>query len=114
VVSLKYDHAAALQTLGRNREAVDLANDLAKQRPRWARVYEVLGKAYAGVGNRTQQHRALAEFYYLQGGLASAIEQLRLAQSAGDGDFYTLSVVDVRLREMRAQQAQEAKEKKQQ
>jgi predicted Zn-dependent protease len=114
VVSLKYDHAAALQTLGRNREAVDLANDLAKQRPRWARVYEVLGKAYAGVGNRTQQHRALAEFYYLQGGLASAREQLRLAQSAGDGDFYTLSVVDVRLREMRAQQAQEAKEKKQQ
>ncbi len=111
-VAVKYDDAAVLQKLGRNREAVDLLNDLVKQRPRWARVYGLLAKAYSGLGNRTQQHRALAEFYYLQGGLASAIEQLRFAQTAGDGDFYTLSMIDARLRELRAQQIAEAKERK--
>lgn len=111
-VSVAYDHAEALQALGRNREAVDSLNEIAKQRPRWPRVYGLLAKAYSGLGNRAQQHRALAEFYYLQGGLASAIEQLRLAQTAGDGDFYTLSTIDARLREMRAQQIAEMKERR--
>jgi predicted Zn-dependent protease len=89
-----------------------LLTDLARTRPRWPRVYGLLAKSYAALGQRTEQHRALAEFYYLQGGLASAIEQLRFAQTAGDSDFYTLSAVDARLRELRAQQAAELKERR--
>jgi predicted Zn-dependent protease len=37
----------------------------------------------------------------------AAIEQLQLARSAGDGDFYQLSVVDARLKELRTAFAQE-------
>jgi predicted Zn-dependent protease len=44
--------------------------------------------------------------------LPAAIEQLTLARSAGDGDFYQLSVVDARLKELRAQYATEMKEAK--
>jgi beta-barrel assembly-enhancing protease len=112
VVAIKFEHAEVLQRLGRNREAVEALNDLAKQRPQWPRVYRALAQSYSDLGQRVQQHRALAESYYLQGGLASAIEQLQLAQSAGDGDFYTLSTVDVRLRELKALQAEEIKQRK--
>jgi predicted Zn-dependent protease len=47
------------------------------------------------------QHRALAESYYRLGNIRAAIEQLLLAQKAGDGDFFVQSSVDARLRELR-------------
>ena len=69
-------------------------------------------KTYAALGKRLLQHQAQAEVYVLQGSLPAAIEQLQLAQSAGDGDFYQLSVVDARLKELRAQHAQEMRDQK--
>jgi predicted Zn-dependent protease len=52
------------------------------------------------------QHRALAEQYYHMGLLSAAIEQLQLAQRSKDGDFYQMSAVDARLRELRAEVAE--------
>lgn len=76
------------------------------------KLYGLQAKTYAGMGKRLQQHRAQAEFYVLQGQLGEAVEQLMLAQRATDGNFYEQSVVDVRLRELRKQQAEEAKQKR--
>ena len=56
--------------------------------------------------------QAQAEAYALQGSLPAAIEQLQLAQKSGDGDFYQLSTVDARLRDLRAQLAQQKKDNK--
>ena len=56
--------------------------------------------------------QAQAEFYALQGSLPAAIEQLQLARSAGDGDFYQLSVVDARLKDLRAQHSLEMRDAK--
>lgn len=67
-------------------------------------------KALAQLGKRLQQHRAQAEAYALQGQYLAAIEQLMLAQKSPDGDFFEYSQVDARLREIKALQAQEAKE----
>ena len=39
--------------------------------------------------------------YALQGQRVAAIQQLSLAQKANDGDFYTMSQIDARLRELR-------------
>jgi predicted Zn-dependent protease len=80
--------------------------------PREARLHQDRAKAYAGQGKRLLQHQAQAEFYYLQGSLPAAIEQLQLAQSSGDGNFYEQSVVDARLRELRGEQEQEKKDNK--
>jgi predicted Zn-dependent protease len=44
--------------------------------------------------------------------LPAAIEQLELARRSGDADFYQLSVVDARLKELRARHAQETKDAK--
>ncbi len=113
-VSIKLEQAEMLQRLGRNKEAAALLEDLAKGgRMREPRIYQMLAKSYAALGQRTQQHRALAEGYFLQGSLPAAIEQLQFAQAASDTDFYTLSAIDARLRELKAQQAQAMKDRRQ-
>ena len=66
----------------------------------------------AELGRRLQQHRAQAEYYFLQGQLGQAIEQLQFAQQATDGDFYEQSAVDARLRELRRLQMEEDKERR--
>jgi len=107
-----YEYAEVLQALGNHARAIEVLRELLRQRPQDARAYRLVAKSYAALGKRTDQHRALAEGYYLQGGLAAAVEQLQFAQKAGDGDFYTLSAIDARLRELRRQQQEEIKEKK--
>jgi predicted Zn-dependent protease len=76
------------------------------------KLYGLQAKTYAALGQRVQQHRTQAEFYVLQGQLKPAIEQLQFAQKASDGNFYQQSAVDARLRELRKQQLDEAKQKK--
>ena len=68
-------------------------------------LHELQAKCYAALGKRLLQHQAQAEVYVLQGSLPAAIEQLQLARNAGDGDFYQLSAIDARLKELRSQHA---------
>lgn len=76
------------------------------------KLHGLQAKAFAAQGKRLQQHRAQAEYYYLQGQLGPAIEQLQFAQQASDGNFYEQSAVDARLRELRRQQIEEDKLKR--
>jgi predicted Zn-dependent protease len=112
VLAIKYDRAEILQRLGRDKEAAALLDDLRRRRPGDPQIYRTLAKSYAALGARTQQHRALAEAYYLQGSVPAAIEQLQFAQAAADSDFYTLSAIDARLRELKRIQVEELKDRK--
>jgi predicted Zn-dependent protease len=109
---LLYAHADALHEAGENEQAMKLIADSIRLYPRDAYLYSLQAKTFASLGKRTAQHHAQAEVYALQGSLPAAIEQLQLARSAGDGDFYQLSVIDARLKELRAQHAQEMKDAK--
>ncbi|MBV2262347.1 MAG: M48 family metalloprotease [Thauera sp.] len=75
------------------------------------RLWQLLSRAYAALGQRTEQHRTQAEVYYLRGSLPAAIEQLEIARRANDGDFYTLSAVDARLRELKQRLLEEKRER---
>ena len=110
--SLNYAYIEALQQLGQNREAVSQLDQQIKNYPRDARLYALQAKGYASLGKRLLQHQAQAEVYVLQGSVSSAIEQLQLAQKSGDGDFYQLSSVDARLRDLKLQLAEETKQAK--
>ena len=110
--ALNYAYIEALQQRGQNRDAASLLDEQLKNHPRDARLYALQAKGYAFLGKRLLQHQAQAEAYVLQGSLPAAIEQLQLAQKSSDGDFYQLSSVEARLRDLRAQLAQEMKEKK--
>ena len=108
--ALVYDYEEALL---RNRQTED-ALRLVESRLQYAstdrRLYELQARCYAALKKVLLQHRALAEFYYLRGDTAAAIEQLLLAQKSGDGDFYQQSSVDARLRQLRAIQLEARKE----
>lgn len=76
------------------------------------KLHGLQAKTWAALGKRLPQHRAQAEFYYLQGQLMPAIEQLQFAQKAGDGSFFEQSAVDARLRELRKEYQDELKQKR--
>jgi len=110
---LVYGYISALLAANRTAEALDAVNDQLRLTPRNPQLRALQAKAYAALGRRLLQHQAQAEVYMLQGSLPAAVEQLQLAQRAGDGNFYELSVVDARLKEVRAQMAAEAKQRTQ-
>jgi predicted Zn-dependent protease len=112
--SILYAMLGMLQDEGRFDEVLATLAEPLRLYPRDPKLHEARAKAYAGKGKRLLQHQAQAEFYILQGSLPAAIEQLQLAQSSGDGDFYEQSVVDARLKELRAEHErvlQEAKKR---
>jgi len=75
------------------------------------RLWALLSRGYAALGKRTAQHRAQAEVYLLRGSLPAAIEQLEIARKAGDGDFYDMSAVDARLRELKQRFIEERRDR---
>jgi predicted Zn-dependent protease len=107
--SLLYAHVGALQDASRHDQAIGALNEAVRASPGDPRLRALQSRSYAALGKRLLQHQAQGEYYALQGSLPAAIEQLQLARSAGDGDFYQLSVVDARLKELRGQYSAESK-----
>jgi predicted Zn-dependent protease len=105
-----YELLGLLHELGRHAEVLAALAEPLRLYPRDARLHEAKARAYAGLGKRLLQHQTQAEAYVLQGSLPAAIEQLQLAREAGDGDFYELSVVEARLKQLRAEHAREAED----
>lgn len=106
---LSYLHARALLSGGKPREALSF---ISSQQLTWsadARLYLLSAEAHQALGQAAQSHLAQAQAYALQDRLGAAIEQLQFAQKTGNTDFYTLSIIDARLRELKKQQAQQDK-----
>ena len=106
---LVYSHVSALLEDKRTDEAMAVLREQLRLHPGNAHLIGMQAKAYAALGKRLLQHQAQAEVHVLQGNLPAAVEQLQLAQSAGDGNFYELSAAEARLKELRARVAAEAK-----
>jgi predicted Zn-dependent protease len=110
--SILYAILGMLQDQGRYDDVLAALAEPMRLYPRDPKLHEARAKAYAGLGKRLLQHQAQAEFYILQGSLPAAIEQLQFAQTSGEGDFYELSVLDARLRELRAEHARDTQDAK--
>ena len=110
---LVYSYVDALLDSNRTADAMTVLSEQIRLYPQNARLLGMQAKAYAALGKRLMQHQVQAEVYVLQGSLPAAVEQLQMAQSAGDGNFYELSAVEARLKEVRARLAAEAKDAKQ-
>jgi predicted Zn-dependent protease len=105
--SLIYGYAESLYAARSYRDALAFLEGQRVRAEADYQIYGLLAKTYAALGRRVQQRRAQAEYYLLQGQLGPAIEQLQFAQREKDGDFYELSAVDARLRELRRLQMEE-------
>jgi predicted Zn-dependent protease len=109
---LVYAYAEMLQQAGRSQEALNVLEGPVRRHPGDPKLRALQARAYAALGRRLLQHQAQAELYVLRGSVPAAIEQLQLAQAAGDGNFYELSAVEARLKELRARHAQELRDAK--
>ena len=111
-MAIIYGYAQALIMAKRPEEALKLMDNQLRNYPQDIRLHKMRAESYAGLGKRAQQHLALAEVFALQGQTQGAIEQLDIAQRAGDADFYTMSAIDSRQRELKRQFIEEQKERR--
>ena len=109
--SVAYALADARIQAGQAGEAAKAVRRLLDDRSGDPRLWQLLSRAHAALGERSAQHRAQAEVYVLRGSLPAAIEQLEIARKAGDGDFYELSAVDARMRELKQRLLEEKRER---
>ncbi len=103
---LAYLHAKALLAAKRPREALDF---LVERQRIWVSDGTLQGlkaQAHQALGQSAESYLAQAESYVLADRIGAAIEQLQMAQRQGKADFYTLSIIDARLRELRLKDAQ--------
>ncbi|MDX5446611.1 MAG: M48 family metalloprotease [Zoogloeaceae bacterium] len=99
--ALRYARIDAEYAAGNPARAAELARAAVARERQDPRLWERLARAEEQLGNRTAYHRSLAEVYVLRGALPAAIEQLELARRGGSKDFYELSAIDARMREIK-------------
>ena len=73
-------------------------------------LFILQAQCYALLGNTILEHRALAESYMLKGHYSGAIDQLQTALQNSNGDFYYLSSIEARLKQIQALKDEEEKE----
>ena len=74
--------------------------------------HALLGRSYAALNRRSLQHQSIGEMYALLGAPQAAVNQLELARRANDGDFYTMSEIDARMRDLQAEVKRERESNK--
>lgn len=99
--ALFYGHAEQLLRARQPAAVLQMIDSRLRVQPDDSRLYRLQALAYEAQGNRLQQHRAQGEAYFRSGQLGAAIEQMQIALKTGEGDFYQLSAVEARLRELR-------------
>ncbi len=105
--ALFYGHVEQLLRTRQPVAALQLVNERMPQQPENPRLYQLQAQAYAAQGNRLLQHRAQGEAYARSGQLGAAVEQMQIALKLGEGDFYQLSAIEARLRELRRLQLEQ-------
>lgn len=99
--ALFYGQVEQLLRLRRPADALKLIDARLQSQPDEARLYRLQAQAYAAQGNTLSQHRAQGEAYARSGRIGPALEQFQIALKSGQGDFYQLSAIEARIRELR-------------
>jgi predicted Zn-dependent protease len=96
-----------LNKSNQHQQAIDtLRTQIAITRSQPA-YYALLGRSYQALGRQSLHHQSMGEMYALLGIKPAALQQLELARRANDGDFYTMSEIDARVRELQAEMRRE-------
>jgi len=109
---LRIAYAEALMEAGQPAAALDVLEDVVALRKDRTYVYKLMADAALKAGRRAATHRFRAEAYYSEGDLEPAILQLELALKQPDASFYESSKAQVRLDELKDEEAALEKKKK--
>jgi len=105
-MQLVYDYPEALMQAHRPAEAAAFVEQQLVRFPGDGLLHQIAARAYAEQNMRLKEHQHQGEYYAWAGNLPLAIGQFELAAKSGDGDFYQVSVVETRLKSLRAEQAE--------
>ncbi len=110
--ALVYDYADALLKHKDAQAALNFIDSQSRSIHNDTRLYRLTAQCHAALGNALQQHQAEAEALIREGNLRAAIEQLQIALRYKHDNFYQLSSVEARLRQLKEFVADEEKTKK--
>lgn len=110
--ALMHGYAHALIQNKQTATALEFINKQLQLIQNDVQLFNLQAQCYALLGDRMLEHRALAESYMLKGHYAGAIDQLQTALKSSNGNFYQLSSVEARLKQVQALKAEEEKEEK--
>lgn len=99
--ALTYEYAQLLLQSRRPEPALAVISQRMQSITEDPKLYLLQAEAYAMQGKRLAQHRATGEAYARMGNVRGAVEQMQIALKSGDGDFYQMSAIEARLRELR-------------
>ncbi|MBL8496237.1 M48 family peptidase [Nitrosomonas sp. JL21] len=77
-----------------------------------AQLFGLQAQCYELLGDKMLEHRAQAEVYFLKGHFGAAIDQLKTALQHGNGNFYQLSSIEARLKQLQTLKSDEEKAEK--
>ncbi len=100
-LALVYGYAQALIDSGMVGKAIAFLDKVIFVNKEESRLFKLQAKGYSLEGNQLMQHRAQAEAYFYSGDLSLAIEQLNLAKSTKQGNYFDKSSIDARLKELK-------------
>jgi beta-barrel assembly-enhancing protease len=98
--ALTLNEVHALLTTGRPDKAAKLLQTQIELGETGRQIYKLMAQAKGDMGQKSESHVWLAEYYYQSGLLKAAADQLHLAAEAAGHDEYQLSKIASRLREV--------------
>nr|VFJ90437.1 MAG: Putative Zn-dependent protease, contains TPR repeats [Candidatus Kentron sp. H]VFJ91639.1 MAG: Putative Zn-dependent protease, contains TPR repeats [Candidatus Kentron sp. H]VFJ98212.1 MAG: Putative Zn-dependent protease, contains TPR repeats [Candidatus Kentron sp. H] len=101
---LTLGYARALLEGNRPEKVVALLDRREGALSRDSALQKLLANAFSRLGRAVEANAALAEHYYLEGDLDSAIRQLRIALNMPDEDYYRSSRIQARLEQFEEEQ----------
>ena len=94
-------YADTLFELKRYKEAVRYLRRQQAFSPESASYASMMAQCYKAMGQMSEHYQYVGDMYLAQGDKKAAEYQYRLARKANDGDYYTMSRVDAKLRTVR-------------
>lgn len=105
--ALIHGYALALLQNQQTETALEFINNQLRYHQNDINLYRLQAQSYTALGNLMLKHRAQAEVYIHQGYHDSAIDQLKIALQHDNGNFYQLSTVEARLKQLQIQMAED-------
>jgi predicted Zn-dependent protease len=102
--AITLNHIEALLLAKKPQEARKALSDYTRHHPATPEVYELVARAYSGMGSEAESYRYMAEAYYAAGQTRTAIQHMQMAKKTAGDNYYLNAVIDERMSAWRAEE----------
>ena len=110
--ALSHGYARTLNKNKKPQVALEFINNQLQFIQNDAQLFGLQAQCYELLGDKMLEHRAQAEVYFHKGHYGAAIDQLKTALQNDNGNFYQLSSIEARLKQLQTLKSDEEKSEK--